>query len=108
MILEEFSNGYFIIRIYVEPSGDEDATLNAHTYEALRDELYDGEKDRGIIIKIRSRYYAVVPDRGTPTGVLELPSGDVEALHLYEEGLYQPALVPKPWFQSVLQGPAVG
>lgn len=104
MIVDQFSNGYYITEAYVEPSTKDSATVNDQDYRDIQREMYDpGEDNRGIIFRVRQAHIEVMPDRGTPSDVLELPKELIEAIPLYNPPTHEAVLVPKPWLYSFLR-----
>jgi len=67
-----FSRGYYLGRLYVQPSAAERATIHADTYERVDEEMYDGA-DAPLVMKLGGYHLAVRGDSGVPEGTLAVP-----------------------------------
>jgi len=82
-MFEEFSAGYYIGRLYVQPT-DRDAPLMARAqHELVNRQLYsDGEGlerlDTPLVMKIDERHVPVHGDEGVPRDTVVLPEGVLE------------------------------
>jgi hypothetical protein len=77
-MFEQFSHGYYLGRLYVEPSPDERATMCRDQHERVNEQLYtDGEGverlDRPLVIKLGSTHIAVHGEDGLPADTLSVP-----------------------------------
>ena len=84
-MFEQFSRGYYLGRLYVEPSGDQQATMCQDQHERVNEQLYaDGEGverlDRPLVMKLSSTHLAVHGEEDIPAdtlAILESVLGDV-------------------------------
>ncbi len=76
-MFEEFSTGYYLGRLYVEPGTHETTSMCRDQHDAIRDQLYDTRPDetpaRPLVIKLGSRHLAVVGEDGVPADTLSVP-----------------------------------
>jgi hypothetical protein len=71
-MFEPFSRGYYLGRLYVEPTGGERATIHARTHERVGEEVYGGESDV-LVMKLDGYHLAVEGAEGVPEGTLAVP-----------------------------------
>ncbi len=74
----EFSSGYYLGRLYVEPFGGDRAAIRRDQHEQINEQLYaSGEGierlDSPLVMKIDNRHVAVSGDEGVPEGTLAVP-----------------------------------
>ena len=74
----EFSRGYYLGRLYVEPRDGERAVMHRDQHERVNEQLYaDGEGlerlDAPLVMKLDNRHFAVHGDEGVPEGTLAVP-----------------------------------
>jgi hypothetical protein len=79
-----FSSGYYLGRLYVEPSAGETALLHRGQHEKANRELYaDGSGvervDHPLVMKLETAHFAVRPDDGVPEGTLAVPESILES-----------------------------
>jgi hypothetical protein len=79
-----FSSGYYLGRLYVAPSGGEEAKLQEERLERVNRELYaDGtgleRVDHPLVMKLGTTHFAVHPDESVPDGTLAVPETHLEA-----------------------------
>jgi hypothetical protein len=77
-MFEQFSRGYYLGRLYVEASSDDQATLCKAQHEHLNEQLYaSGEGvervDRPLVMKVGTRHLPVHGDEGVPADTLSVP-----------------------------------
>jgi hypothetical protein len=77
-MFEQFSRGYYLGRLYVEPSRDEMATMCRQQHERVNEQLYaDGEGverlDRPLVMKLGSTHITVHGEDGIPADTLSVP-----------------------------------
>jgi hypothetical protein len=82
-MVEEFSAGYFLLRLYVEPYAGDRAVLNRADHAELRSERYptnrrDSAKELPLLVKVDEAHIPVLPGDGVPTGTLALPDPVLE------------------------------
>ncbi|MFC4550744.1 MULTISPECIES: DUF5802 family protein [Halorussus] len=82
-MFEEFSSGYYLGRLYVEPSGEEQAVMRRDQHEYINEQLYaTGEGverlDAPLVMKVGRRHVAVQGADGVPEGTLALPESVIE------------------------------
>jgi hypothetical protein len=77
-MFEQFSSGYYLGRLYVEPyDGDRAAIHRAH-HEQVNETLYDAE-DRPLVMKVGSTHLAVGGAEDIPSRTLALPERALSA-----------------------------
>jgi hypothetical protein len=74
----EFSSGYYLGRLYVEPFEGDRAAMRRDQHEQINEQLYaSGEGierlDGPLVMKVGNRHVAVSGDEGIPEGTLALP-----------------------------------
>lgn len=92
-----FSSGYYVGRLLVEPHRGDDALMHRSQHETVNKHLYaEGEGlervDYPLVMKLRTRHFAVHGDEGVPEDTLMLPE------YLLEER----SLDPLPGIREVL------
>jgi hypothetical protein len=85
-MFEQFSSGYYLGVLYVQPGDGERAALNGEDHEAVNRQLYTtGEGverlDAPLVMKLDGSHFPVLGDDGVPTGTLTVPA------QLADEGL---------------------
>mgnify|MGYP006896938308 CR=1 FL=1 len=78
LMFEEFSTGYYLGRLYVEPYDGERAVMRRDQHEQINEQLYaSGEGierlDGPLVMKVDNRHVAVRGEDGIPEGTLALP-----------------------------------
>jgi hypothetical protein len=96
-MFEKFSRGYYLGRLYVEPSSDETATMCQRQHEQVNEQLYtDGtgveRLDKPLVMKVGSTHLTVHGEEGVPADTLSIP----------EEMLEESAVRNPPTLQEVL------
>ncbi|MEF8799565.1 MAG: DUF5802 family protein [Halolamina sp.] len=77
-MFEQFSSGYYLGVLYVEPGDGDRAALNGEDHEAVNRQLYaTGEGlervDSPLVMKLDGSHFPVHGDEGVPTGTLTVP-----------------------------------
>lgn len=70
-MFEDFSSGYYLGRMYVEPHDAGGPVMQDDDFEAVSRGVYDEEKP--LVMKIGVRHLVVGGDDGVPTGTLGVP-----------------------------------
>ena len=83
-MFEPFSRGYYMGRLYLEPSAGERTTMCKRQHEQLNEALYaDGagleRLDRPLIIKVGDSHLPVHGEEGVPADTLSVPESLLEA-----------------------------
>jgi len=77
-MFEQFSSGYYLGRLYVEPREASAAAMCREQHERVNEQLYaSGEgierTDRPLVMKLGSRHFAVHGDDTVPADTLAVP-----------------------------------
>jgi hypothetical protein len=88
-MFEQFSGGYYLGELYVEPHDREHAVIQQADHEAMNEQLYaEGEGierlDAPLVMKVDNAHFPVQGDDGVPSGTLVVPAdllGDDVATH---------------------------
>ena len=77
-MFEEFSRGYYLGRLYVEPYGGEHVAMRRDQHERVNEQLYatsDGIErlDAPLVMKVDGHHFAVHGEDGVPGDTLVLP-----------------------------------
>ena len=77
-MFEQFSRGYYLGRLYVEPSSDETATMCQQQHECVNEQLYaEGtgieRLDRPLVMKVGTTHLTVHGEEGVPADTLSIP-----------------------------------
>lgn len=75
-MFEEFSGGYYLGRLYVQPSPEDRALLHRHQYDRVTDELYD--EDVPVVMKVDDTHITVHGTAGVPGDTLLVPESVIE------------------------------
>ncbi|MFB6101934.1 MAG: DUF5802 family protein [Haloplanus sp.] len=83
-MFEEFSAGYYLGRLYVQPHDGEHAVIQQADHERMNERLYaTGEGierlDAPLVMKLDGRHFPVLGGEGVPSGTLGLPPSVTEA-----------------------------
>jgi len=78
-MFEQFSGGYYLGELYVEPHDGEQAVIHRDDHEAVNEQLYaDGDGiqrlDAPLVMKVDSTHFPVLGDEGVPSGTLAVPA----------------------------------
>jgi len=82
-MFEEFSAGYYLGRLYVEPHDHDHAVIHEADHERMNRRLYaTGEGverlDAPLVMKLDGAHFPVHGEEGVPTGTLGLPPSVVD------------------------------
>jgi len=82
-MFEEFSGGYYLGRMYVQPSDVDRARMHSEQHEQLNERLYaSGEGlerlDAPLVVKLDSAHFPVHADESVPSDTLAVPDKLVE------------------------------
>lgn len=82
-MFEQFSRGYYMGRLYVEPNADGQAAICRAQHEQLNEQLYaSGEGidrlDAPLVMKLDSTHLAVHGQDGIPVDTLRVPDSILE------------------------------
>jgi hypothetical protein len=77
-MFEPFSRGYYLGRLYIEPSTDEQTTMCKRQHERLNEQVYaTGEGvtrvDRPLVVKLGDSHLPVHGEEGVPADTLSVP-----------------------------------
>ena len=79
-MFEDFSSGYYLGRMYVEPHESERPVMQDNEFERVSLNVYDEEKP--LVMKIGTRHLVVDGDEGVPSGTLGVPEEVAGSLRL--------------------------
>jgi hypothetical protein len=77
-MFEQFSSGYYLGRLYVEPYGGDRAVINREHHEQVTEQLYESEDDP-LVFKIGSTHVAVHGAADVPGRTVALPESALSA-----------------------------
>ena len=81
-MFEEFSSGYYLGRLYVEPGGGERAAIARAQHERVNEALYTGEgverTDLPLVMKLGNTHFTVGGGADVPADTLVVPEELVE------------------------------
>lgn len=76
-MFEEFSGGYYLGRLYVEPDEGAATAMCSEQHQQITEYLYGEDApdspDRPLVVKLGSRHLAVRGEAGVPAGTLAVP-----------------------------------
>ncbi len=77
-MFEEFSGGYYLGRLYVRPSGSDQALMHRHQHERLNERLYADDAtvrrlDNPLVMKLVDAHFPVHADESVPADTLAVP-----------------------------------
>ena len=78
-MFEQFSGGYYLGKLYVEPHDGEQAVIHRDDHEAVNEQLYTGgdgieRLDAPLVMKVDNTHFPVLGDEGVPSGTLAVPA----------------------------------
>ena len=84
-MFEQFSRGYYLGRLYVEPTDDRAATMCREQHERVNQQLYaTGEgvarTDLPLVMKLGARHFAVHGAQEVPADTLAIPRDVLEEI----------------------------
>jgi len=79
-MFEQFSRGYYLGRLYVEPSNDDTVKMCREQHETVNKQLYGDSEgitrlDNPLVMKLGSTHFAVRGGDGVPADTLAVPDG---------------------------------
>jgi len=80
-MFEDFSGGYYLGRMYVEPHTADGPVMQDDDFEAVSRGVYD-EEEKPLVMKIGKRHLVVGGDDSVPTGTLGVPEDVARELDL--------------------------
>ena len=77
-MFSEFSRGYYLGRLWVEPRGGDRAVMHREQHEWINKQLYADEEgfgrlDAPLVVKLGNRHFAVHGDEGVPQDTVVVP-----------------------------------
>ncbi|MBX0295164.1 DUF5802 family protein [Haloarcula nitratireducens] len=86
-MFEQFSRGYYLGRLYVEPRADGAAAMCRDQHERVNEQLYaTGEgvtrTDLPLVMKLGSRHFAVHGDERVPADTLAVPETVLDSANI--------------------------
>ena len=99
-MFEEFSRGYYLGRLYVEPYAGDRAVMHASQHERVNAQVYatgDGVErlDHPLVVKLEDRHLAVHGADDVPADTLGVPGAVLEAAGLTELPALREVLLAK-------------
>ncbi len=78
-MFEQFSGGYYLGKLYVEPHDGEQAVIHRDDHQTVNEQLYaEGEGverlDAPLVMKVDNTHFPVLGDEGVPSGTLAVPA----------------------------------
>ncbi len=80
-MVESFSAGYYLLRLYIEPHEGDRAVINSVDHSDLLDEVYgdaDIRPQQPLLVKLDESHLPVLPGRDIPSGILAVPGPVLE------------------------------
>ncbi|MCU4717701.1 DUF5802 family protein [Halapricum hydrolyticum] len=81
-MFEQFSRGYYLGRLYVEPQDHQLAALCREQYEQIATQLYAEERgatpEQPLVMKLGTRHFRVHGEDGVPADTLAVPPEIIE------------------------------
>ncbi|MFC7073956.1 DUF5802 family protein [Halovenus rubra] len=110
-MFEQFSSGYYLGRLYVEPSSDETAKMCREQHEHVNEQLYADDEgiarlDVPLVMKIGSTHFAVEGSDGVPADTLAVPEGLLDRQTVKNPPTWSEVLLAKAEHASRLLGMA--
>jgi hypothetical protein len=93
-MFEDFSGGYYLGRMYVEPHDADSPVMQDDDFEAVSHGIYEQE-EKPLVMKIGKRHIVVGGDGSVPTGTLGVPERVAEDLDLYNPPSVKDVLLAK-------------
>lgn len=81
-MFEDFSSGYYLGRLYVEPHDSPEPVIHDDEYRRIHGDVYGGEADTPLVFKLDNHHLPVKGDEGVPTATLGLPEELLDDLDL--------------------------
>lgn len=93
-MFEQFSSGYYLGRLYVEPYGGDHAVMHRNHHEQVNEQLYDG-KEAPLVMKIGSAHVPVHSADDVPGRTVGLPESALSAAGVENPPTLQEVLLAK-------------
>lgn len=80
-MVEAFSAGYYLLRLYVEPHDGDRAVINSVAHTDLLEEVYaedHGRHQQPLLMKLSDSHLPVLPGTDIPSGILAVPGSILE------------------------------
>lgn len=85
-MFEDFSSGYYLGRLYVEPHDSPEPVIHDEEYRRIHGDVYGGDgeiaEEMPLVFKLDSQHLPVKGGEGVPSGTLGVPEGLVEEIDL--------------------------
>lgn len=99
-MFEEFSAGYYVGQLYVEPYDGEHAVLEHDQHEEANEQVYASDEgiertDHPLVMKVDERHFPVLGADDVPTDTLALPDDVLEATRIDNPPTVTEVLVAK-------------
>jgi len=99
-MFEQFSRGYYLGRLYVEPSHDDRATMCRQQHEFVNEQLYADRTeidrlDRPLVMKLGSTHLTVHAEEGVPADTLSVPESLLDETTVRNPPTLQEVLLAK-------------
>jgi len=78
-MFEQFSGGYYLGKLYVEPHDGEQAVIHQDDHTLMNEQLYASggpieRLDAPLVMKVDATHFPVHGDEGVPSGTLAVPA----------------------------------
>ncbi len=93
-MFEQFSSGYYLGRLYVEPYDGERAAIHRKHHEHVNEKLYESD-GAPLVMKVGSTHLAVHGAEDIPGGTLALPERALSAAGVDNPPTLQEVLLAK-------------
>jgi hypothetical protein len=93
-MFEQFSSGYYLGRLYVEPYDGDHAAIHRTHHEQVNEQLYESE-DGPLVMKVGSTHLAVHGAEDIPGRTLALPEQALSAAGVDNPPTLQEVLLAK-------------
>ena len=86
-MFSEFSRGYYLGRLWVEPRDGDRAVMHREQHERVNEQLYADDEglsrlDTPLVVKLGNRHFAVHGDDGVPQDTVGVPEHLLEEAHV--------------------------
>ena len=107
-MLQPFSKGYFLGRLYVQPGHGETAMLHRAQHVTANREIYAIDEgierlDHPLVMKLEERHFPVQPAEDVPEGTLAVPTDVLESTRIENPPALKEVLVAKAWHAKQLR-----
>ena len=99
-MFERFSRGYYLGRLYVEPTTEPTAAMSKRQHERVNGQLYanrDSVKrlDTPLVMKLETTHFPVLGDEGMPADTLAVPESVLDETTVRNPPSLQEVLLAK-------------